>query len=334
MKKYILIYLPALLMALAAGSCSHETDVFDGPSLVDRFGEFNLLEPLAVSRQAVDFSAGETVAFTARFNKRVEWMVRITGMESGAVKIIEGFENELNAENATWSGGTTELPLFKEENCMVELIIPEEPSFNQAAEVEVVGAKIYEGEVAADFEEAPGSNIFVGNFEFELAPQSGRSMEAPAAQGDWFYLLRGTDNVVPNFFAGLIDIKASITGETYFPVPATVPEELFFNMFLYSDGSPYTIAVIQLIFDSNDSGTFEDGQDQVFPYGDIPVNWEGWRHFHKPVSELGISEAQLQKIVAIRAVLISDMNAQPNPPQQVDFGIDFLVFTAGKPLVL
>ncbi len=321
------------LLVLGTG-CDHDTEQFDGPFLVDRFGDFSVLEDLAISRTTVDFSAGETVTFTARFNKSVEWIVQITGMQSGAVKRIEGFDNELVVDNATWEGGTTDLPLFTNELCMVELIVPEEENFTQSGEVEVVGTKTYEGNLFTSFETDPGDNIFFGNFEFELTGNSGRRNDMPAGQGEFYYLFEGTDNVVPNFFVGLADIKSSISGSTYAELPTSVPEDLYFNVFMYADGGPHGIAVIQFIYDSNDSGEFEEGTDQAFPLGDVNLNWTGWRHISKTMSEVGMTEEQVQKIVAIRVLLISDMNSQPNPPLQVDFGIDFLTFTANQPLEL
>ncbi len=327
--------LPVLLICALISACDHETDEFDGPFLVDRFGEFTVVQGLGISQPTVDFAAGETVFFTAEFNKNVNWIIQITGMESGAVKRIEGFDRSINAGNATWTGGTTDLPVFKAENCMVELLVPEEPDFMDAGEVEVISAKIYEGGLVTDFETDPGADIFFGNFEFELSPESGRRDDIPAAQGDTYYLLRGTDNSVPNFFVGLMRINASITGETYMPFPTTVPEELYFNCFMYSDGSPHTIAVIQFSFDSNDNGVYDDGIDANFQVpGDFPLTWEGWRHINHPLSEVGITQEQLEKIVAVRFLLISDMNSQPDPPVPVDYCFDFVTFTAGGPLEL
>lgn len=324
-----------LLLLVAATGCSHDTSMVDGPLLTDRFGGFLLLEPLMVSQQAADFANGESIIFSAEFNKQVNWVLEITGTTSGAVKRFEGFSRAITDENARWRGGTTELPFFKAEDCTVVLtVLNEEGAEPLTTEVTVLSPRIYEGDVVADFEANAGSDIFFGNFEFELTTDTGRSTEVPAAEGDFFYLFRGTDNVVTNFFVGLIDIKASITGETYFPVPTTVPEDLFFNMFLYSFGTPNTIAVVQLIVDTNGTGAFEDGQDEAFPYGDLPVDWEGWQAFSKPVSEIGLTQAQVQEIVAVRVLLISDENNQPNPPLEVDYGVDYLTFTAGGPLEL
>ncbi|MCB0707004.1 MAG: hypothetical protein KDC34_16930 [Saprospiraceae bacterium] len=329
-----LAYIFTTILFLSAG-CSHITDNFDGPNLVDRFGEFNLVQALEVSQPTVDFAAGETVFFTAQFNKNVNWVVVITGMESGAVKRIEGFDRELTAANATWKGGTTDLPFFRAEMCTVELLVPEEAAFSNSGEVETLSTKTYGGSLFTDFETDPGSAIEFGNYEFELTNASGRQTNMTAAQGDYYYLLEGTDAVVPNFFVGLINIKSSITGETYAPLPTTVPEELYFNCFIYADGGPYGIAVIQFVYDSNDSGAFEDGQDATFQVeGDFPINWEGWQQISHPMSAVGMSQEQLEKLVAIRVLLISDMNSQPSTPLQVDFGIDYLTFTAGGPLEL
>lgn len=324
----------ALVVLLPA--CQDESVLFDGPGLVDRFGPLTVNKDLIADRSTVDFSAGQTVVFCATFNKNIDFILRITGDESGAVKIIEGFGKELNAENATWTGKTTELPLFRAETCSVELIIPEDETLNQRTSVEIVGTKIYEGALFADFEEDPGSDIFFGNFEFEFTNNTGRISDGKAAQGDYYYYLEGTDNVNPdNYFVGLIDIKASLVGETYIPVPTTAPEELYFNCFMLADGGPHGIAVIQFITDSNDSGAFEDGEDEVFQLdGDFPLNWEGWRHINHTMAEVNMTEEQIRKLVAIRLLLISNQDTQPAPPLPVDYGVDFLTFTAGKPLEL
>ena len=326
-----------LLLAgiLMLAGCDHETEPFDGPSLINRFGEFAVLDSLRASADAVDFSQGESISFSASFNKEVDWILTITGLETGATKQISGFSNVLEESNSVWEGGTTSLPLFGIEAAAVELLIPSEDSVRLRDTVDVLGRRVYEGVVFTDFEQAFGANASLGNFEFELTNRTGRRNDTVAAQGDWFYYFEGTDNVVPNFFVGLLDISSRVTGQNYIPLPAVSPEELYFNAFLYSDGGPHVIAVVQFIFDSNDSGAFEDGQDRAFQLpGDFPLSRPGWQHVFHPMSETGISEEQMQKIVAVRLLLISDRNSQPTPPLQVDFGIDNIVFTNGAPLQL
>jgi hypothetical protein len=322
-----------MLALLVMPGCSHDTDTFDGPNLVDRFGPFNVLSDLTVSQPTVDFAEGETVFFTAQFNKNVSWVIEITGTESGSVKRIEGFDKEVNASNATWNGGTTDLPLFKDEVCNVVLTIPEEPSFMGTATVETLSSRSYDdqGLKFSGFETDLGTDAFIVNFEFEFTANTGRQTDNPA-EGDYYFRLEGTDDVVPNFFVGLVDIKSEVAGETYLQMPTTVPEELYFNCFMLSDAGPHGLAIIDFIVDSNDSGAFEDGQDATYRVADYDLaTWEGWRHINHPMSETGITQDELSKIVAIRLLLISNMNAQPNPPLQVDYGIDYMIFTSGGP---
>lgn len=331
----------AFLVGLVATGCDHVTDA-EGPNLIDRFGDFFVVEPLAASRAEVDFAAGETVVFTAAFNKQVAWTVEITGDSSGAVKRIEGFSNEINEENAVWNGGVTDLPLFKDEPVTATLLITDEEADTLTTSVEVLAPREYPGNVVADFE--GGGNITVTNPEFEF-DENGISAEVQPAQGDGFYLLRGTDDVVVNnFFIGLITILPP--GGGTFEVPTDVADELYLNCFLYGFGTPNTIAVVEVVVDTNGSGTYEDGQDTIVPLGgdvEFPnlgiVDFEGWQAYAEPASSFGvfgagITDEQTQQIVAVRVVLISDAGAQPTPPLQVEYGIDYITFTSGGPLEL
>ncbi|MEL6589896.1 MAG: hypothetical protein AAFQ68_07450 [Bacteroidota bacterium] len=332
MKQYIYLLFAAGLLLTA---CQHETDPFDGPSLIDRFGDFRISTDLAASNSTVDFSSNERVHFTAQFSKNIQWTLKITGKESGAVKIIEGFDRELTADNSRWNGTTTELPLFRNEDCLVELIIPEEDSLTTSVEISVTGTRTYEGSPITGFEEDLGTNLFFGNFEFELTGLTGRRNDIPAGEGEYFYFFEGTDNVVANFFVGLIQIFPSVNGETYFSMPTTIPEESYFNFFLWGDGTPNTIAVIQFFTDSNGDGSFTDGVDQSFQLeGDFPLAHTGWQAFSHTMADVGMTQSELEELVAVQVLLISNLNGQPNPPEPVRFGLDFMTFTQDQPLQL
>jgi hypothetical protein len=49
---------------------------------------------------------------------------------------------------------------------------------------------------------------------------------------------------------------------------------------------------------------------------------------------MGLTDEQTQQIVAVRVLLISDQSEQPTPPLEVEYGIDYITFTAGRPLQL
>jgi hypothetical protein len=328
-----IVSLAFLLLVFAA--CDRETDP-EGPSLFDRFAPLVVFDSLQTSVDSLDFSLGESVSFSAKFNKNIDWVVKITGQNSGAVKILSAFGSTVNESNATWEGGTTELPLFRDEPCLVTVSIPEEPEFGDTLMINVLGTLNYDGVMVTDFEENPGACIELGDFEFELA-NSGRLDDTTAAQGDFFYRLAGTDNATggptDNYFVGLARIFACITGETFFQVPTTVPENLYLNLFVAGRETPYTRVVLGLIIDTNDSGDFELGQDEIRSLEFDPT-YTGWRLQSFTAAEFGASQADLEKVVGIELVLISLNNLQSNPREEVGFETDFMIFTQGGPLEL
>lgn len=324
--------LAALLGAPALSGCDHATEP-DGPNLTDRFGPFEIDEGLAANRTAFDFSTDESATFTGLFNKQVAWVLEITGQESGAVKRIEGFSREVTPENARWRGGTSELPLFKDETVVAELFVPAESSDTTRVTLEVLQPRTYPGNVIADFEE--GQTFTLTNPEFEF-DEVGISDIVPPGQGDGFFLMRGTDDVVANnFFIGLITVRP--TEGDYFEVPTNIAEELYFNCFLRGFSEPNTIAVVELEIEGV-GRPVPLGTDVEFPNLGI-IDFEGWQLYSEPASSFGqfgagITDEQTERITGVRIVLISDAANQSNPPNQVAFGIDYLTFTAGGPLEL
>ncbi len=317
-------------------SCERDDEDPAGPNLQDRFGPFEVDSELSLSRDSVNFAAGENVVFNAEFNKNVNWVITITGLESGAVIQIEDFSRIINSENATWTGRTSQLPFFKAEPCSVELTVPDEEDFmGNTAEVVVLEPRVYSGSLYTDFEEGSGQDIAIVNPEFELVGNTGISDAINPAQGDFILLMEGTDNVVPNYFVGIVELSPQMNDNTYVQFPTTVPENLFFNFFLYNDGRDHGICVIQFAFDTNDNGVFDDGPDEIFQLdGDYPLDFTGWRKFSHTMADVGIPQNKLQKIVMIRVLLISVRDTQPSPKLEVQLGLDYVTFTSGAPFQL
>lgn len=337
MKKNVFFAFVAASVLFGFTGCDHETDEFDGPDLVDRFGAFAVISELEISRDTVHFEAGETVVFNAEFNKSINWIVTITGSESGAVKRIEGFSRFVNSENATWEGSTTDLPFFRVEGCIVEFTVPEEPSFVSTGEVVIGSTRVYPGLLFTDFEEEPGTNIRVRNFQFELnLAESGRrdSSVIPPAQGEFSLVLTGSDNA-QDPFVGLIEVYSELSGSTYLQLTSNDPSNIFFNCFLYGDGRPNAIAIVQLVIDSNDNETFEDGTDATYqPENVVSITWNGWQLYSLTLADFGIPEADMDRILLARILLINDRANNPIPPDEIQFGLDYMTFTQGTPFQL
>lgn len=321
------------LVLLAA--CQKETDIFDGPSLNDIYGEFNLLQALEVNDDALDFAAGELAVFTASFSKNVNWTIRITGSESGAVKEITGFSNILNAENATWNGSTTNLPMFRAEDCSAELFFENEEE-TYSLSLSVVSPKVNTGLLLEDFEGDwnPGWGSFV---------QSGADMsfviqdDGQAAQGSQYYDMGG--EVGWDYLIGLIDIPGSAYGAPTFDLSSN-PDNVFFNVLLAKQpGLSNAIVLFQFREDDNGDGAYTEGEEDLFSLELLLNGEDGWQLVSKNYSELvtlingapadpignGINEPD--KLLQVSILML----ANPATGYSQAF-MDYLIFTENAPL--
>ena len=112
MKYFYVIILSALIFS----SCKPD-DEFEGPSLEDQYGPFEILQSLTISTDSLHAGAGETALISAAFNKNVNWTITLTGANSGGQYVTSGYSINPQIE---WNGSATVLPMFQEENCYVE----------------------------------------------------------------------------------------------------------------------------------------------------------------------------------------------------------------------
>ncbi|MCA1752452.1 MAG: hypothetical protein LC670_11825, partial [Flavobacteriales bacterium] len=78
---------------------------------------------------------------------------------------------------------------------------------------------------------------------------------------------------------------------------------------------------------------FDDGSDERVSW-EVDPTYTGWRLQSTSLAFDGVTNEKLEKIVAIRLILISRNNIQPDPREEVEFGSDFMIFTQGGPLEL
>jgi hypothetical protein len=316
-------------------SCKKEDTLFDGPSLVDLYGEFSVLAGLEVNDVAIDFAAGEKAVFTAEFSKNVDWTIRITGLESGAVKEINGFSRTLDNTNAEWNGTTTILPMFRSELCQVELLFANEPDVFTDT-IEVLTPKLNTGFLLEDFEDGwnPGWGSFV---------QSGADMsfvirtDASSAQGNAYYDMGGA--VSWDYLIGLIDIPGSAYGAPTFDLSAN-PDNVYFNVLLSKQPDLNNALVLfQFREDDNGDGVYTAGAEDLFSLEVALNDQNGWQLISSRYSDLttlingapadpignGISEPD--KLLQISILMLA------NPVTGYSQALmDYLIFTENGPL--
>ena len=156
-------YLSILLLII---SCK---DDFEGPSLNDVFGPFELRQDFTNSDDTINFEQENSMFFQAEFSKVMNWKITIEGNISGSRKEIFGYSKDLNIQNSTWNGNTTILPFFVSENCDVTLSFVESDT-TFSTQLYVSGPKQYNDEesvLITDFEGGFNPN-FTNFFQWEV----------------------------------------------------------------------------------------------------------------------------------------------------------------------
>ena len=332
MKYYIT--LSALILVLF--SCHKKDSKIDGPSLEDLNGQFSVLSPLAASIDSVDFASGETVYFTALFSKTSEWNLKVTGLVSGAVKTMTGTSNELNASSSLWSGETTNLPIFKNENCKVELTFPNETD-TLITYVKVLQAKVNSGFLISDFENGfnSGWTSFIqsgANMNFQVLS------DASSPQGNKYYNMAGTVNW--DWLIGLVNFKSTAYGGApAFPLNAN-PNSVYFNVMIYGEsGTTNSIVLFQFEEDENGDGIFTAASEDMYAK-EIKVDWAGWKLISVKYSDIeslvngvpatpnGNGTHDSNKIKTINMLHLANPNSGFAKSK-----LDYIIFTENGPLV-
>ena len=246
-------------------SCSEDYPEYLGSSLNDQFGELAIVDSLVANSSTFDFSDQSSKYFSARWSKNLQWVLTITGTESGAVKTFTGFDNKIDIDNTQWIGTADDFPSFSYESCVAELTLDD----NENTIVLETGVTISELKalqegmvVVADFDNGYPQNYV------EFA-QSGESMNfninyGGAAQGEGFYSMGGIVNW--DYYLGSLKIASDISSLD------GIPSSLFyFNMAVIGGQAGQVPAdqVIKIIFREDDNETYV--------YEINPVNWSEWR---------------------------------------------------------
>lgn len=323
-----------LITALAIQGCKVDEE-FEGPSLTDLYGSFAILEDFDITDRSVNFSENETTTFTALFNKNVSWKLEIKGLSSGAVKEITGFSSQLDATNALWNGSTTILPMFRPEECAVELTFENEADTLRDT-LNVTGGRVHAGFLLSDFETGfpSGWNTFV---------QSGANMtfivqnNNNAAQGSRYYDMGGT--VGWDWLKGLVNIPATAYGTSHFDLTSN-PDGLFFNVMIYKpEDISNALVLFQFKEDDNLDGTYNTTNEDLFAV-EVAPSQNGWSLISvnyadmvtlvngQPAAAIGNGIREPHKLKEISVLFL----ANPTSGYSQSY-MDYLIFTQNGPLI-
>lgn len=327
-----------LALALLAGfawSCDRDMNTL-GPDLDEIYGDFTVLDEVTPDQTSVDFKSNQTVVFEGRFNKTVDWEIHIIGQRSGAEKILSGKTRNIDASNATWEGTTTELPMFKVEDCLAFVTVPEEGYIDTIGTIQIDSVASREGFLVANFEN--GMNPGWVSFAQSGADMSwGIVQSDTAAEGDHYFDMGG--EVTFDYLIGLIDFPASAYNEATFPLNEN-PDQVYFNIFLYKPaGINNEIVLLQFREDENGDGNYSDGSEDMYslelrglsvgwqlvslPYSDLVALVNG-----QPSNPAGNGVHEPDKLLQVSMLFLADPSSGYS-----NTWMDNLIFTEGGPLI-
>ena len=271
--KFILL----LFLVTFINSCTKK--VFEGPSIENLYGDFEIIEPLQITNKNPSFSNNEKVSFHCQFNKSIEWKITILGLSTSATREISGFSNLIDSNIIFWNGGPSQIPFFSEEFCAIELTFENEIDTLRDT-IFIVSAKTYENGIWLEsFEDGFPDNGLIyyntdgGSMTFSVANDD-------ALLGNSYFKMGGRVNW--DWSLGTIDLPINITNVSQ------IPEDLYINLGILSDIQDlHSGQFINILISEETETPFNDNPNnnasdlfestmEVYKMK-IPVDWDGWQ---------------------------------------------------------
>ncbi len=336
MKKLLLPFISLGILFFGLG-CERDLET-EGPNLTDLYGEFAVLENFAASQNSVSFAGGQSVYFTARFSKIIDWKLTITGQSTGAQRIFEGKTRFLDETNTLWQGETSKLPVFAREACIAELSVASDSlQFSTTIAIESP-KKQQDALVVADFENG-------WNDDWITFVQSGANMSFnitdadPAAEGNFYYDMGGEVNW--DWLIGLIEFPASAYGSNTYDLSDNA-NEVYFNAMLYlPEGVTNPLILFQFREDENGDESFDENAEDMYAVEIRATDLEtGWNLYSVKYSDLvslvngasaepkGNGNHEPDKLWRVSLLYL----ANPSSGYAQTY-LDYVSFTKGSPLI-
>ena len=329
-------------------TCTKED--FEGPSIDNLYGSFEIMEPLILTNDNPSFTSNEQVGFYCVLNKPVEWKISIQGLSTNAYREITGFSSLIDSSTVVWNGGPSQVPFFSEESCSVELTFENEVDTLRDT-ITIVSAKTYENGIwLEDFEDGLPSDGLVyyntdgGGMTFSVANDD-------ALLGSSYFKMGGRVNW--DWVIGSLDLPLNISDISQ------VSDDLYINIGMLSDLEDWhTGQFINILISEETDTPFNDNLDnnasdlfestmEVYKMK-VPIDWNGWQLKSFRYSDFEPRDPNNPDIVfdmnpnnirAIRITCQACPSSSGNPVCPENFGkdvrtdIDHIIFTANSALL-
>jgi hypothetical protein len=323
---------------------------FEGPSIQDLYGDFEIIDSLILTNKNPNFSGNEQVGFYCSLNKPIQWKIAIQGLSTNATKEITGFSNFIDSNTVIWNGSPSQVPFFTEESCSIELTFENE-SDTLRDTLTIISAKSYENGIwLEDFENGLPNDALVsyntdgGGMTFSVANDN-------ALLGSSYFKMGGRVNW--DWALGKLDMNLDLNNINQ------TADNLYINIGILSDLQDlHTGQFINILISeetetpfndnlSNDASDVFESSMEVYKMK-VLVDWDGWQmksfkySDFEPVSpnDQNINfNMDPSDISAIRIACQACPSSSGNPICPENFGkdvrtdIDHIIFTANSSIL-
>jgi len=331
MKKALYYILAFALGTSLFVSCEKEDPI--GPSLVDLYGPFRILDSLNHEKSnGINFKIDSVVQFSGSWSNLADWKIEIKGRTSGAVKTITGKSKNLDSLEGQWNGSADGI-FFRKEVCDVVFSFKDYPD-SMKTTITIAETRDYskDGYIIKHFEGSGPEEFWGGN-----GNQAKRISKNDAPEGTNYYYMEGTEGGSAYWIGSFPPVSAqSIVGKTYFPLNDADTATTYVNFFVRGYGTANTFINIQILEDDNSDGVYTEASEDSFSYRyQVPTTATSWQKVSIPLSKLqteanaaGNSKMEISKITSMFVMLFSNGIAT----SKMACDIDFVIITKGKPL--
>ncbi len=330
-------------------ACKKYKQEFYGPALGIAPSDFTA-SALSVSNTNPNF-VSQTVYFKSTFNATVRWTLTLTGQTSGAIKILSGVSNALDANTAVWNGSTDTLKQFrKTETVNASLaVLGWKDTLHTSLTVgseknrgNVLGTfeNITVDQVAKNWQDATGLWWFF-SFETNELDVCDKIADPTTPNGTYALHLAGHD-ANSSYYIGQAGLSAPSGVFNFGP---TVLKDFYFNIYIKGCGSAankdYKL-VMQAYEDDNLNGVLTyNGDEDKYTYT-ISLMYDGWKLHRIPYASFGLDSPTAantyrshspDKIANIGLFFGANTAAGLSSSTVVDVEIDHFSITTDGPMI-
>ena len=228
MKLFNYILIASILFALTV-SCQKSEDDFFGPELSTASANFELKDSLISSKSEIDFTK-DSIVLSAKLSEKVNWKIKLEGVESGAKKEFEGLSDSLRV---VWSGASDNIFHFRTKEQVMATLTVLASKVSDTTLIIIDKTKTFEGYLVNDYDgEGLTSGGWWNSFKpGELIAFSNKYSGIKPPQGKNCIFMKGID-LGPDKFLGQTGHPGTYDygEEEGFP---EANENLFFNYYLF-----------------------------------------------------------------------------------------------------